>query len=88
LPEVWKRGKESKFSEIFLQNTSIFARRPKKGKEIFKSSLCRTKDVKVKLFYVLSRTHQIFARKPKKRKSDQIFPKFSQNFLVQHILSC
>jgi len=65
--------KESKFSETFLQNTSIFPRMPKKGE--------RVKDFQK----VSCRTHQIFVRKPKK-KENQV--KFFQTFLVEHILRC
>jgi len=55
-----------KVSEIFLQNTSIFARGGLKRKK------------RVKDFQNFScRTHQIFAKKPKKKNSGQIFPKFS-----------
>jgi len=58
----FRKGKGSKFSEIFPQNT-IFARRPKKGKK------------RVKDFQKCCRTHQKFAIKPKMKISGQIFPK-------------
>jgi len=56
LENVFNGSNGSIFSEIFPQNTSIFARKPKKGE-------------KSQIFAKFSRRiHQIFARKPKKEK--------------------
>jgi len=58
--------------EIFLQNTSLFARKHKKGKRVkdFKKFCCRT--------------HQYLPRGIKRGKESKIF----KNFVVEHILGC
>jgi len=74
LPWSLKMRKGSKFSEIFFQNTSIFARRPKKGE----------KESKILKNFLFREHIKFLPGSLKKRKSGRIF----QNFLVEHILSC